>query len=648
MKLGLCSLVASSVALVLTLASAAETQAQAPQTGVLQACALKRDFKKTVGLNYLVYLPKDYGKQGVKWPLVVWLCGAGVGGDTVKDLPKIPAFDRGPPMLVEQGKEFPFVMVAPQCSQKTKGFDEDNIRGLIDEILEKYAVDSDRVCVSGMSMGAFFTWRFSQIYPEYLSCAVPIAGGGDLKLAKRIVNLPIWIFHGDKDVAVGIGGDKQMVKALQDLGSTVVKFTEYPDADHPGTRDRAIATPELYDWILNQKRVASPEAAAVTPKVDTTNRTPPTPVQQFNHYQGYTFQRPILKSSEAKYLLSLPKGWNQNAKWPVILYLHGGSGIGNDLEKVKADPGLTKLMDRVKELPFVVVAPQCPNSDGWDPDVLRGLVDVAIEKYGADPDRVCVTGLSWGSTLWYHVGDAWGFVQTWPDCIASAVPIGCVGDSTYGDGSYYGQVLAYLPIWVFHGAKDKKVSIFNDEKAVIALKQFGSKNVRFTIYPDAGHDIWDQAYDTPGLFDWILNQRRVAAPAELPVKVTPKGNPVTLVATSMKLTKAEGTPLSGASDGKVVKFDGDDSTAVGRVNLPEGAYEIEGWMLRPDKEHGFFCLEVEGNVMKQFCYALGKLTQTIPWERMRIYIDAPRDVEIKVTHVQNGVLVDRLVIRPLY
>ena len=95
-------------------------------------------------------------------------------------------------------------------------------------------------CVSGHEHGRLLLpWKFAQIYPEYLSCAVPIAGGGDLKLARRIANLPIWIFHSDKDMAVGIGGDKQMVKALKDLGSTVVKFTEYPDADHPGTRDRA-------------------------------------------------------------------------------------------------------------------------------------------------------------------------------------------------------------------------------------------------------------------------------------------------------------------------------------------------------------------------------------------------------------------------
>ena len=79
-------------------------------------------------------------------------------------------------------------------------------------------------------------------------------------------------------------------------------------------------------------------------------------------------------------------------------------------------------------------------------------------------------------------------------------------------------------------------------KRVLALKQYGS-DVRFMVYPDAGHDICDQAYSTPELFNWILKQRRRSAPAAPAVKVTPKGEPVTLVATSMTLTKAEVMPL---------------------------------------------------------------------------------------------------------
>ena len=178
------------------------------------------------------------------------------------------------------------------------------------------------------------------------------------------------------------------------------------------------------------------------------------------------------------------------------------------------------------------------------------------------------------------------------------------------------------------------------------MKQYGS-DVRFTVYPDAGHDICDQAYSTPELFNWILKQRRRSAPAAPAVKVTPKGEPVTLVATSMTLTKAEVVPLSGASDGKGVKFEA-DGTAEGRVKLPVGGYEIEVQLWVPDKQHCWVTLEVDGQTLRQTTFGVGKLSATIPWERMRIYVDAPREVTVKVSKVQPGVLVDRLVIRPLY
>ena len=127
------------------------------------------------------------------------------------------------------------------------------LKGLLDEVIEKYAVDANRVCVTGISMGGFGTWNLATTYPEYLAAAVPVAGGGNVKLAQRMAHLPIWVFHGAKDQAVNIKGDQDMVKALREYGSDV-KFTVYPDADHRGTCVLAYNTQELYDWILKQRR----------------------------------------------------------------------------------------------------------------------------------------------------------------------------------------------------------------------------------------------------------------------------------------------------------------------------------------------------------------------------------------------------------
>ena len=67
----------------------------------------------------------------------------------------------------------------------------------------------------------------------------------------------------------------------------------------------------------------------------------------------------------------------------------------------------------------------------------------------------------------------------------------------------------FTPIaaWVFHGAKDFVVPLERSEKMVEAMKKAGG-NVKFTVYPEAGHDSWTESYDNPELYDWLLQQKR--------------------------------------------------------------------------------------------------------------------------------------------
>ena len=83
------------------------------------------------------------------------------------------------------------------------------------------------------------------------------------------------------------------------------------------------------------------------------------------------------------------------------------------------------------------------------------------------------------------------------------------------------------------------------------------------------------------------------------------------------------------------------------MKLPVGGYEIEVQLWVPDKQHCWVTLEVDGQTLRQMTFGVGKLGQD-PVERMRIYVDAPREVTVKLSKVQPGVLVDRLVIRPRY
>lgn len=208
----------------------------------------KFDGQVRVTLNYLLYLPPAY-KEKEKWPLILFLHGSGERGD---DINKVKV--HGPPRLVEEGKQFPFIVVSPQCPAG-KRWEPFELTALLDELTAKLKVDADRVYLTGLSMGGYGTWALAAHSPNRFAAIVPICGGGDPFSAKRIAKLPAWVFHGAKDPGVPLERSQQMVDALNQAHGNV-KFTIYPEAGH----DAWTATynnPELYEWLLAQKRQSS-------------------------------------------------------------------------------------------------------------------------------------------------------------------------------------------------------------------------------------------------------------------------------------------------------------------------------------------------------------------------------------------------------
>jgi predicted peptidase len=196
---------------------------------------------------------------------------------------------------------------------------------------------------------------------------------------------------------------------------------------------------------------------------------------------------------DLRYLLFLPEDYDKKDSWPLILFLHGVGESGTDLDKVKQH-GPAKIVQTKKDFPFIVVAPQSRHF-GWNVDSLIGLLDHVVSTHRVDPRRIYLTGLSMGGYgTWFLAAHA-------PDRFAAAVPI-CGG----GDPNNAAK-LKNLPIWVFHGAKDPAIPISNSEKMVEAIKAEGG-NVKFTVYPDAGHDSWTETYDNPKLYEWLLKQKR--------------------------------------------------------------------------------------------------------------------------------------------
>ena len=205
-----------------------------------------------VKLSYLLYLPKDYeAKESV--PLMLFLHGAGERGDDVQKVKKW-----GVPMQIEAGRAFPCIVVSPQCP-KDGSWQPFELTALLDEIVEKYKVDQDRIYVTGLSMGGFGTWAMAATSPKRFAAIVPICGGGDPQSAKRIVHIPTWVFHGAQDKTVPLERSEIMVEALKKNGGNV-RFTVYPEVGHESWTP-AYDTPELYDWLFQQKRAPKDKGA---------------------------------------------------------------------------------------------------------------------------------------------------------------------------------------------------------------------------------------------------------------------------------------------------------------------------------------------------------------------------------------------------
>jgi predicted peptidase len=130
---------------------------------------------------------------------------------------------------------------------------------LLDQVIASYPVDSQRLYLTGLSLGGFGTWEFALRYPQRFSAIVPIAGGYQFQSDAipagicDLKNLPVWVFHGGQDITVLPKQDQSLVEALQECGGNV-RFTFYPDANHAQTWQRAYADPELWQWLLEQTR----------------------------------------------------------------------------------------------------------------------------------------------------------------------------------------------------------------------------------------------------------------------------------------------------------------------------------------------------------------------------------------------------------
>ena len=246
-SIGISTLVIAAAVCMATASARADVPAAGKQVAASTTVKIKGDDgERSVAMRYWIYLPAEYdSKPAEKWPLVLFLHGAGERGD---DLEKVKI--HGPPKLVSQGKSFPFVLVSPQVPTGGR-WNADELAKLVDELTSSHRIDKDRLYVTGLSMGGSGTWSLISSYPDKFAAAMPLCGRGDLDSVSMLAKTPIWVLVGAKDREQTVENCQQMANALAKAGCKG-RFTLYFELPHDCwtvTYDN----PQTYEWLLAQR-----------------------------------------------------------------------------------------------------------------------------------------------------------------------------------------------------------------------------------------------------------------------------------------------------------------------------------------------------------------------------------------------------------
>ena len=235
-------------------------------------------------------------------------------------------------------------------------------------------------------------------------------------------------------------------------------------------------------------------------------------------YQKHTF---IKGTDTLPYRLLLPENYDASKKYPLILFLHGAGERGNDNEAQLMHGSNLFLRDSLrKKYPAIILFPQCPAKSFWSNvaiknnaagkreftfqtggaptiamDLLQQLLFKTIKKYKVNKKQIYVGGLSMGGMGTFEI------VNRNPKLFAAAFPICGGADSAAAPN------LKKVNWWVFHGAKDDVVLPVYSERIVNAL-QIIQANVKFTLYPEANHNSWDNAFAEPDLIPWLFSNKK--------------------------------------------------------------------------------------------------------------------------------------------
>jgi predicted esterase len=212
-----------------------------------------------------------------------------------------------------------------------------------------------------------------------------------------------------------------------------------------------------------------------------------------------------------RYRLLIPRRYDPEKKYPLVLSLHGSGGTGKDNIKQILGSGIARVLsggENRKKYPAFVMVPQCPRGQSWggypgrrsyeSPPVVplvMEAIDALEAEFSIDKKRRYISGESMGGY------GTWHFIVMYPEKFAAAIPI----------AGYCAPELAPkitgVAIWVFHGKEDRSVPVRYSRDIIKALKKAGG-DPRYTEYPNRGHGIWWLVFDSPEVLNWLFEQTR--------------------------------------------------------------------------------------------------------------------------------------------
>jgi len=231
-------------------------------------------------LPYRLYVPTDYNPEK-QYSFLLFLHGAGNRATDNEDQVRkntglLDRIINGEKVTyngeeIDSSKEF--IMVAPQCAPEKQWVDtpwgkmpdpsynldeipqsqfSTAVTELINKMIASYNLNSDRMYISGLSMGGFGTWDLLMRYPDLFAAAIPMGGAADVSKAETLKNIPIWTFHQLQDPTVSAAGTLAMVKALTEVGAEI-KFTPYFDGVH-NAWTKGYAEPDMLQWLYSHTK----------------------------------------------------------------------------------------------------------------------------------------------------------------------------------------------------------------------------------------------------------------------------------------------------------------------------------------------------------------------------------------------------------